>query len=105
MPDIHLPIGTSKVHRVIACPASYKRGEAAPAQQAGSAAKEGTLLHTVMENYYKDIDAAAQVDNIELDGLVFTNDMLLDQIEPAIAATELALDSITARNPRTVSFT
>ena len=96
MPDIHLPIGTSKVHRVIACPASYKRGEAAPAQQAGNAAKEGTLLHTVMENHYDGTEAFTQVGKIELDDLVFTNAMLLDQVEPAITATETALDSITA---------
>ena len=92
MPDIHLPIGTSSVHRLIVCHASLSRSKLAPDLGSSGAADEGTLLHTVMEN----MTAEEQVGKTTYKGLVFTDDMLVDQIKPAIAATEKLLDMIDA---------
>mgnify|MGYP003668026212 FL=1 len=93
----HLPIGTSKVSRIIKCPASLSRSEKAPEQVAGSAATEGSLLHLVMENLYdSDISAADQIGKTEYKDLVFTKEMLVEQIDPAFAAMEKALDLVDA---------
>ena len=97
MPDIHLPIGTSSVHRVMACPASYQRGKVAPRGNTSGAASEGTMLHTVMEAVYADDKEAKDlVGDTFNDDLTFTEDMRIDQILPAIAATEKLLDLIDA---------
>ena len=97
MPDIHLPIGTSSVHRVMACPASYQRSEVAPRGNTSGAASEGTMLHTVMEAVYADDKEAKDlVGDTFNDDLTFTEDMRTDQILPAIAATEKLLDLIDA---------
>lgn len=97
MPDIHLPIGTSSVHRLMACPASLSRSKLAPDSGSSGAADEGTLLHTVMENIYQhDMSAVEQVGKTTYKDLVFTNEMLVDQIVPAIAATEKLLDMVDA---------
>ena len=93
----HLPIGTSKVSRIIKCPASLSRSEKAPEQVAGSAATEGSLLHLVMENIYdSDISAADQIGKTKYKDLVFTKEMLVEQIDPAFAAMEKALDLVDA---------
>jgi len=92
MPTIHLPIGTSSVNRLINCPASFNRIAKAPEQKAGSAAQEGTLLHTIMEKHYEDTPAITLIDKVELDGLTFTKEMYLEQVSPALEATEKALD-------------
>ena len=93
----HLPIGTSKVSRIIKCPASLSRSEKAPEQVAGSAATEGSLLHLVMENLYdSDISAADQIGKTKYKDLVFTKEMLVEQIDPAFAAMEKALDLVDA---------
>ena len=93
----HLPIGTSKVSRIIECPASLSRSEKAPEQVAGSAATEGSLLHLVMENLYdSDISAADQIGKTKYKDLVFTKEMLVEQIDPAFAAMEKALDLVDA---------
>jgi hypothetical protein len=97
MPDIHLPIGTSSVHRLIACPASFSRSKEAPKGNSSSAADEGTLLHTVMEEVYQnDVDAIDQVGKTKYKHLVFTQDMMDAQVTPAIEATEALLDTIDA---------
>ena len=99
MPDIHLPIGTSSVHRVMACPASYQRGKVAPRGNTSGAASEGTMLHTVMEAVYADDKEAKDlVGDTFNDDLTFTEDMRIDQILPAIAATEKLLTSSTLTN-------
>lgn len=97
MPDIHLPIGTSSVHRVMACPASYRRSKTAPRGSTSSAASEGTMLHTIMEAVYADDkDAKDLVGGTFNDKLIFTEDMRVEQIVPAITATEKLLDLIDA---------
>jgi hypothetical protein len=97
MPDIHLPIGTSSVHRLIACPASYQRSKKAPKGGSSAAADEGTLLHTVMEKYYDlNIDPDDQVGDTKYKKLTFTQDMFNEQVDPAIVATEKLLDGIDA---------
>ena len=97
MPDIHLPIGTSTVGRLIACPASLSRSKAAPPQGSSGAADEGTLLHTVMENYYQhDMALEDQVGVTTYAGLVFDKDMLNEQVKVAVAATESLLDLVDA---------
>ena len=94
MPDIHLEIGTSSVHRLINCPASLPRSKKAPRGKSSSAATEGILLHTVMENIYEhEQTAEEQVGAVEYEGVVFTKDMLTEQITPAVTATEKLLES------------
>jgi len=93
----HLPIGTSKVSRIIKCPASLSRSDKAPEQVAGSAATEGSLLHLVMENLYdSDTSAADQIGKTKYKDLVLTAEMVAEQIDPAIAAMEKALDLVDA---------
>ena len=93
----HLPIGTSKVSRIIKCPASLSRSDKAPEQVAGSAATEGSLLHLVMENLYdSDASAADQIGKTKYKDLVLTAEMVAEQIDPAIAAMEKALDLVDA---------
>jgi hypothetical protein len=97
MPDIHLPIGTSSVHRLIGCPASLSRSKKAPQGKTSAPAEEGTMLHTVMENVYQDdakpVDMVGDTFNA---GLVLTHTMVDDQISPAIEATEKLLDEVDA---------
>ena len=93
----HLPIGTSKVSRIIECPASLSRSEKAPEQIAGSAATEGSLLHLVMENIYeKDMTAEQQIGVTKYNDIVLTQEMVTEQITPAIDAMEKALDTVNA---------
>jgi RecB family exonuclease len=49
----HLPIGGSSAQRTLACPAWLKRRDFhKPSNRSNTAADEGNLLHTAMENYY-----------------------------------------------------
>lgn len=89
----HLRIGGSSCARTVACPAWLSRSADIPKQEAGPAAREGTMLHTCMENYYRDgIEFEDQVGVTEFEGLVFTQAMLVDLVTPAYEMTEATLD-------------
>jgi hypothetical protein len=97
MADIHLEIGTSSVHRLINCPASLTRSRKAPKASSGSAATEGSLLHLVMEKLYADdIEPESLVGELSYEGLTLTQEMVDNQVEPAITATESLLDLVDA---------
>ena len=97
MPDIHLPVGTSSVNRLINCPASLSRSKLAPKGNTSKAAENGTRLHTVMENIYEhDMTPEEQLGSEGDNGIVFTETMLEDEVQPAIAATEKLLDMVDA---------
>lgn len=97
MPEIHLPIGGSTIHRCIHCPKHLQLCKDVPERPAGDAADIGTLNHTVvLDNYlHDDIPLEKQLDlNVTYNGHVFNEDMLERLAAPAAQAFEQLLDDL-----------
>lgn len=86
-PETHSKIvGGSTAKRVMNCPGSVRISQEAPPQKSSKYADQGTLLHNVMAKIMSDpdIDPKSLI-GTEYEGRKFTQELLEDKIEPAIA--------------------
>ena len=83
-------VGGSTAARVIACPGSVKLCREAPPKTTSIYARTGTMLHSVMELYLQPDDPKDGLKNVEtaigleIDGVRFTRDHMIQKIEPCI---------------------